>query len=150
MSDFIIRPASAADEDAWHPLWKGYIKFYGAEISDEITKATWARLLDPSEPMNCLIAEDRELGVIGIEHYILHASTWTKAPVCYLQDLFVAEKARNLGAGRALIETLSQKATEENWYRVYWLTDRDNTTARKLYDKVTTVTNWVRYDISTT
>ncbi len=107
------------------------------------------RLLDPSEPMNCLVPEDRELGVIGIEHYVLHASTWTTAPVCYLQDLFVAENARNLGAGRALIEALAKKAQEDYWYRVYWLTDRTNTTASKLYDKVTPVTNWVCYDIST-
>ena len=39
----------------------------------------------------------------GIVHYLFHRSCWTIGDYCYLQDLFVAEGARNLGLGRALI-----------------------------------------------
>ena len=144
-----VRSAAPSEKDAWFSLWEGYVTFYGAEIPDDVSENTWMRLLDPSEQMFCLVAETDDLGVIGIESYILDLNTWTKAPVCYLEDLFVAETARNLGAGRALIDALGAKARQEKWHRVYWMTDANNETARKLYDKISPVTNWVRYDVST-
>ena len=66
---------------------------------------TWARLHDPAEPMGVLGAYvDGKLR--GIVHYLFHRSCWTIGNYCYLQDLFVAEGARNLGLGRALIEAV--------------------------------------------
>ena len=79
-------------------------------------------------------------------NYILHANTWNDQPVCYLEDLFVDSALRGQGAGRLLIETLVDKAKEAGWFRVYWMTHKDNATARILYDKLAVATDWVRYD----
>jgi GNAT superfamily N-acetyltransferase len=40
----------------------------------------------------------------------------------YLQDLFVADSARGLGLGRALIEAVYEKAKADGCSRVHWLT----------------------------
>ena len=70
---------------------------------------TWARLHDPAEPMEALGAYmDGRLR--GIAHYIFHRSCWTIGNYCYLQDLFVAETARHLGLGRALIAAVEEQA----------------------------------------
>ena len=143
MGDLTIRPLTAADHDAWLPLWRGYQAFYKTAIAPEVTARTWAQLLDPAEPMHVLGAEqDRRL--IGITHYLFHRSTWTVGDYCYLQDLFVSAEARGLGAGRALIEAVSAAAEAAGASRVYWLTAEDNP-ARALYDKVARTSGFIQY-----
>jgi hypothetical protein len=46
-----------------------------------------------------------------------------------------------------LIQALARRGRDEKWFRIYWMTKRDNSTARKLYDSITPVTDWVRYDL---
>ena len=144
MEPLSIRPLTAADHDAWLPLWQGYQAFYKTAIAPEVTAVTWARLLDPADPVHALGAEvDSRL--IGIAHYLFHRSTWTIGDYCYLQDLFVSEAARGSGAGRMLIEAVSAAAEAAGASRVYWLTAEDNDTARALYDRVARYSGFIQY-----
>lgn len=144
MSALAIRPLAAADRPAWEPLWAGYLAFYKATVAPGVTDTTWARLMDPAEPMHVLGCFDGE-SLVGIVHFIFHRSTWTVGNYCYLQDLFTAEAARGRGAGRALIEAVYERAREEGASRVYWLTHETNTTARGLYDKVADQPGFIQY-----
>jgi GNAT superfamily N-acetyltransferase len=83
--------------------------------------------------------------LIGMAHYLYHASTWA-ASVCYLQDLFVAEKARGQGVARQLIEAVAAEVKSSGCARFYWLTQDHNTAARALYDKVGEHRGFIRYD----
>jgi hypothetical protein len=42
--------------DIWLPLWKGYQRFYEVDIREAVTLKTWARFLDPVEPMYAALA----------------------------------------------------------------------------------------------
>lgn len=136
MSAIAIRPLGEADRAAWEPLWAGYLAFYGASVPPATTDLTWARLLDPAEPMGALGAFAAGSNLVGIVHYLFHRSTWTPGDYCYLQDLFTAPEARGQGAGRALIEAVYARAREAGASRVYWLTQDGNAPARALYDKL--------------
>lgn len=140
-----IRSLTAADRDAWAPLWQGYLEFYKTDLTPEITDVTWARLLDTSEDMHCLVAEDDNGALIGIVHYLYHPVTWAIAHRCYLEDLYVAETARGTGAGRALIEAVYAAADERGADQVYWLTQDTNAEGRRLYDRVGRVTPFIKY-----
>ena len=142
-----VRPLAEQDKEDWHRLWAGYLEFYGAEVSDEVTAHTWERLMNRDYPVWGLVAEAGG-EVAGILNYVLHANTWSLRPVCYLEDLYVDPAARGQGAGRALIEALIDMAKGHDWHRVYWMTADDNETARGLYDRITPVTRWVRYDVN--
>ena len=74
--------------------------------------------------------------LLGLAHYLFHRSTTMIEPICYLQDLFTAERARGKGVGRALIEAVYREAELAGSPRVYWQTHETNRTARTLYDKV--------------
>jgi GNAT superfamily N-acetyltransferase len=139
-----IRPLSAADRAAWEPLWAGYLTFYGAALAPEVTDTTWARLLDPAEPMHALGAFEGER-LLGITHYIFHRSTWTSGDYCYLQDLFTAAEARGRGIGRALIEAVYERARAAGASRVHWLTQEGNATARALYDRIADRSGFIQY-----
>ena len=139
-----IRPVPPGERAAWEPLWTGYLEFYKTAVRSEVYDSTWTRLQDPAEPMHLLGAYvDGKL--LGIVHFIYHRTCWTIGDYCYLQDLFVAEDARKLGLGRALIEAVYKAAHEAGASRVYWLTHESNATARVLYDKLATWPGFIVY-----
>jgi GNAT superfamily N-acetyltransferase len=139
-----IRALRLDERVAWEPLWKGYLDFYNTTVPQEVYDTTWARLHDPAEPMGLLGAYvDGKLS--GIVHYLYHRSCWTIGNYCYLQDLFVAQSARKLGLGRALIEAVYRVAREAGASRVHWLTHETNTTARALYDTLADRPGFIQY-----
>lgn len=140
----IIRDATAADEAAWRRLWDQYLAFYKVKLADDVTANTWARILDPSSRVAIRVAEvDGTLAGFAIHHF--HDSTWVKTPDCYLEDLFLDATYRGQGIGRALIDDLIAITKAKGWSRLYWHTDRDNATARKLYDTYAPEDGHVRY-----
>ncbi len=140
----VIRSLDAGDYDDWIRLWRGYQSFYRVSLSDDVVRSTWSRLLDPSEPMAgaLAVADDRRVGLV---HTIRHRSCWTVGDYCYLQDLFVDEVARGLGAGRALIQHVYDEAAAAGCSRVYWLTHETNATAMQLYDRIAERSGFLQY-----
>jgi GNAT superfamily N-acetyltransferase len=140
----VIRPVGKDERAAWEPLWDGYIAFYKATLAPGASDVAWRRFHDPDEPMFLLGAYvDGKL--TGIVQYLFHRSSWTEGNYCYLQDLFVAESARGLGLGRALIEAVYDKARAAGASRVHWLTQTSNAQARILYDQVAENTGSMQY-----
>jgi GNAT superfamily N-acetyltransferase len=143
---FLTRDLAAEDRRRWEELWAGYLEFYESSVAPEVTETTFARLLEASEPMFCLVAEDTAThDLIGIVNCVIHRSTWSQQNYCYLGDLFTAPAARNRGVARALIEAVYQRADELNLGRVYWMTHESNDTARKLYDQVAKNSGFIQY-----
>ena len=139
-----IRPFAVEDREAWEALWQGYLTFYNSSVPAEVTDATWNRFFDPAEPIHGLAAV-LDGRIVGIVHYIFHRSTWTTSDYCYLQDLFTVPEARRLGAGRALIDAVTERARVAGASRVYWLTHESNAVARGLYDRVADRPGFIQY-----
>lgn len=139
-----IRPFTAADHDAWLPLWRGYQAFYKVDIPDAVRAVTWARMLDAAEPMGGALAW-RGDAAIGMVHHVRHRSCWTTEDYCYLQDLFVDPSIRGAGIGRRLITHVYDIARAAGCSRVHWLTHETNTDAMKLYDRIATRPGFVQY-----
>ena len=139
-----IRPIGKDERVGWEVLWQGYLRFYKSSQTADATDATWLRMHDPAEPMHGLGAY-MDGRLLGIVHYLFHRSFWTIGNYCYLQDLFVSEDARGEGLGRALIESVYERARETGASRVYWLTQESNATARALYDQVADRTGFIQY-----
>jgi len=141
-----IRDPRAADEPAWRRLWQGYIEFYRASVPPEVTAATWRRILDPAAAISGRVA-DSDGTVVGFAHCIVHEGTWSTRPIGYLEDLFVDPALRGRGIGRLLIEDLIATGRKRNWAYLYWHTQTGNTTARRLYDSLASVDDFVRYRV---
>lgn len=139
MAGLIIRPVEAGDYVRWLPLWDGYNAFYGrtgdSALAAEITQTTWARFLDPAEPVHALVAQHGDM-LLGLTHYLYHRSTTAIGPTCYMQDLFTTAAARGKGVGGALIKRVYEDAKIAGAGRVYWQTHETNHTAMRLYDAV--------------
>ena len=140
-----IHPLAPADFADWEPLWQGYLSFYEAELSDDLTRLAFARLIDPAEAMYGFLARDDEGHAVGMVNWLTHRATWTRNNYCYLEDLFVTPEARGTGAGRTLIEAVYAAAAELGCPNVYWLTHETNTDARKLYDRIAERSGFIHY-----
>ena len=146
MADFRVRAIECTDRARWTPLWRGYLDFYRAQVSDEVDNATFARIFDPLEPVHALVAE-RGDELIGFAHYLFQRSTWFINSQCYLQDLYVSEAIRGGGVGRTLIAAVVGAAKEAGAARVFWNTHETNAVARRLYDKVAERSGFIQYRI---
>lgn len=139
----VIRPLRRSDEEAWRPLWTGYLDFYRAQIVEETTKSTFERLVEDSRFF--AFAAERDGVLVGIVHCVVHPATWSIRDYCYLEDLFVAPGERGRGVGRLLIEAVYAEAESRGLDRVYWLTHQSNAEARALYDKLASNDGFVQY-----
>lgn len=137
------------DRARWTELWRGYLEFYRTTLPDEIYEETWQRILHDTV-LHGLCARRDGGHIVGITHFLFHASAWTTVPVCYLQDLYVDDAARGTGAGRALIEAVAEAAKARAASRLYWLTQSGNAVARTLYERLAKHTGFIRYEYALT
>ena len=143
-----VRKIEAHDEARWRELWDGYCRFYERDLSEPITRHTWARIMNAGAPVQAIVAEVEAAGVIGFANYVIHENTWTLTPVCYLEDLFVDPAQRAAGVGAQLIDWLLAEMKEQRWSRLYWNTRENNYRARGLYDKYTPHSGFLRYVVN--
>jgi len=139
----LIRALKREDEASWRRLWADYLAFYKTDLPQNLSNALFERLLTGQPHFAFVAAHDGE--VIGFVHCLPHASTWSTDDYCYLEDLYVDPSVRGSGAGRALIEAVYQEADRRGLPRVYWHTENSNLTARRLYDRLATLSEFVQY-----
>jgi GNAT superfamily N-acetyltransferase len=140
-----VRPLMASDRDAWAALWTAYLEFYKSSVPAQIYDIYFDRLLgDDPHDFNGLVAV-LDGKIVGLTHYLYHRHGWKVENVCYLQDLYADPAVRGMGIGRALIEAVYNAADANGTPSVYWMTQDGNTEARKLYDRIAQVTDFIKY-----
>jgi GNAT superfamily N-acetyltransferase len=140
-----VRDLRAGDRERWDELWRGYLGFYKQELPQAVTDHTWRRLIEPEQALHGFVAVDERDRAIGLVHFHFHASTWSLASYCYLEDLFVDPECRAKGTGRALIMAVYRAADERGATRVYWHTENTNARAQILYHQVAELTPFVQF-----
>jgi len=142
-----IGPLRPGEHARWEELWIAYQVFYGVRLSAAVTDATWARLQDGR--IRGLGARDAGDRLVGMVHFLYHEDTWSTAPACYLQDLYVEPSARGKGVAERLIAATADAAREAGANPPYWLTHESNSTARRLYERVGINHGFIQYNLRT-
>lgn len=143
----VVRPLAETDRDAWVSLYRGYRAFYELDDEPEVLEQAWRWLIEGEHTLFGLVAVDGD-DLVGLAHLKWMARP-SRASMClYLDDLFTAPQARGKGVGSFLLARAGEIAAERGASMVRWITDVDNTTARRLYDEVATATRWVTYDMT--
>ncbi|MCB1530720.1 MAG: GNAT family N-acetyltransferase [Rhodospirillales bacterium] len=125
----LVRPLQKSDYPDWLPVWKANCLH---RVSQDVTSETWRRICSPEEQVFALGAwKDEKL--VGILHYVLHPTTGSLTPACYMQDLYILENCRRQGLASHLVARLSCTGNAQNWARIYWLAERSNFAAQAFY-----------------
>jgi len=141
-----IRELRQQDRAAWDELWAGYLRFYRAELTLEVTDQTFARMTERRDGCFGLAAEAADGTLVGFTHCVLHPTTWSQGGTCYLEDLYVDPRHRGTGAAQALIEASGERSHAAGAETLYWHTQAFNGRARSLYDTVARLTSFVHYE----
>ncbi len=142
-----IDPPAAGDREDWERLYRGYASFYRMPMTGEILDTVWSWIHDDSQPFHGLLAKDGQGRAVGLMHYREMPSPLRGARVGFLDDLFVDPAARGQGVVDALYARLREEAARHGWPFVRWITRDNNYRARALYDRLSTRTDWITYQM---
>lgn len=141
----MIRTLNLKDYYRWHELWSNYLSFYETELADAVFKATFIKLISKDHPNQRAFVSEVNGTLTGLVHFITHPHNWKREDVVYLQDLYTELPISGQGIGRSLIEAVYKFADENGTPSVYWLTQDHNHVARRVYDRIASLTPFIKY-----
>ena len=142
-----IRTVTEADFDAWEPLYRGYAAYYQVETNASKLDILFSWLCDPHHVCEGLVA-DMSGQLIGLAHFRSMPSPLRGANIGFLDDLFVDPSQRGGHTGDALLRAVDVIAGQRGWDMVRWITRDNNYRALGLYDKLSTRSNWLVYEMT--
>lgn len=90
---------------------------------------------------------DGSVTPMGFAVYFFNYSTWLGRHGVYLEDLYVSQESRGLGAGKALLKAVAQVAIDNDCGRYEWSVLKWNTPSIEFYEACGAVPldEWVGY-----
>ena len=128
-------------------LYKGYAEFYKMPMNDDILDKVWSWLFDKEIKFYAIGIKSSEGELIGFMHFREMPSPLRGSLVGFLDDLYIHPDFRGSGAVQLLFKELKSIAKANNWPYVRWITASDNHRARKVYDKLSGVIDFVTYQM---
>jgi GNAT superfamily N-acetyltransferase len=116
------------------------------EVTVDILRA---QMESDDPPFECLIAE-LDGTAAGFALFFRNYSTWRGRPGLFLEDLFVPERYRRRGIGRALLKRLAALCVERGYGRMEWSVLNWNQPAQDFYRSLgaTPMDEWTIWRLS--
>ncbi|RXK00218.1 GNAT family N-acetyltransferase [Arcobacter sp. CECT 8986] len=150
MSNVIIREANIEDSETIFNFIKE-LAIYEKALDEVKTSVEGIRqsVFGENSVSYALIAEYNNEPV-GMALYFFNYSTWEGKNGIYLEDLYVSEKHRGIGAGKALLKQLAKIAVEKDCKRVEWQVLDWNKPSIDFYDSIGAkgLTEWIPYRLT--
>ena len=147
MSNLEICEIQQKHYEVWIELYHKYAEYYQVDIPKDNFDLTWKWLTSENYPFWGILA-DVDSKIVGFAHFRSLPSPLDSCEVGFLDDLFVLQEYRGKKIGYSLIEKIHQIGKSKNWPYINWITKDDNYTARTLYDKISTKTDWNFYELT--
>ena len=130
----VIATATESDLDEVLPLFAGYQAFYTGTSQDGAKNRGFLQRFVDGYAGRLLVARDDDGVVVGFANLFWTFYSTIAEEHVLLNDLFVAQKARGTGVGRALIDASLDVARERGSRTLSWQTALDNRVAQRLYE----------------
>ena len=128
-----VRPFERRDVGAVLVLMRALAVFEGYDDKFHLTEADLiTHGLGPSPRFGVFVAE-LEGVVVGIAVHYLIPWTYDLKPVVWLKELYVAEAARGMSVGHALVERLRDHAAGIGASAIKWTVLKSNLPAKAVY-----------------
>ena len=128
--------AEPPEAEAVARLLVGFRNHYGRDWpSDNSILASVERLIEQPDTEYLLGSAETAAPPAGVCQLRFRHSVWMAAEDCWLEDLYVEERARRSGCGAALVEAALERARARGCRRVELDTNEDNAAALALYHR---------------
>lgn len=141
-----VRAVEQTDFSDWKALYKKYLAYYKAELTEPQLATLWSWFFESEKQMHGNVAI-HEHEIIGLVHFREFLRPIKAAAAIFMDDLYVENNYRGRGVARSLIKSVNDYALTTHMPLVRWVTAHDNHDAMRLYDKVATQTQWRIYDM---
>lgn len=131
--DLVIRPAQPGDEDTLLALIHELAVYEKAPEEAVATPKLIGKALFGQHPTAEAVIAEWQGRPAGFALFFHNFSTWLGKPGLYLEDLFVQERMRGKGIGKALLLHLAGLARERGCGRMEWSVLDWNTPAIDFY-----------------
>ena len=129
--------AGPDEAEAVARLMIGFRDHYGrSDPPDEAFHSGVARLIGDPGAEYLLAAASKGAEPAGVCQLRYRHSLWTDSDDCWLEDLFVAERARRAGLGEALVACAIERARERGCGRIELDVSESNRGAWALYERM--------------
>jgi GNAT superfamily N-acetyltransferase len=129
--------AGEDDADAVSSLIAAFRDWWGKDQpSLERIRTTVRALLEDGATEFLLAAPDEDDEAAGVCQLRYRLSVWTGADDCWLEDLYVEDRARGDGLGRALVTAALERAKRRGCRRVELDVNERNTEALAFYERL--------------
>ena len=147
-SGISVEPVTPEEFEELVPMIGAYQRFYEVpDPDDERNRAFFRRFLAPSDD-GLLLAARVDGGFAGYACLYWTFSSLSAEEVVLMNDLYVDERHRGGGVGRALIDAAAAVARERGAGHLEWATAPDNERAQRLYDSTGAERSvWVTYEL---
>jgi GNAT superfamily N-acetyltransferase len=133
LADVSTRLATSGDLDAVAALFDGYRQFYGKRSDLDGAKTFIGARMGAGDSTIIIAEQDGEAA--GFTQLYPSFTSVGMAPIVILNDLFVVSEHRGSGAAQALLTAATDHARKIGAVRLALSTQKDNVTARRLYEK---------------
>ena len=142
-----VIPLRPEHRSEWEGLYSGYAAFYNVPQTAEMRAVVWGWIFDTDNELEALVACDATGAVVGLAHY-RHLLRPLRATIGgFLDDLFVDLGHRGGGVAAALMQGLTKIGQARGWSTIRWLTAEDNYRARSFYDRISSRTVFLTYEM---
>ncbi len=147
MKNLSVREAKKSDIPFLLSLIKELAQFEKLYQEVKATEVELSKYLFEKEPKAFVLIAENNDQAIGFALYFYNFSTFLAKPGIYLEDLYVKEDFRSLGAGALLLKTLAQIASANQCGRLEWSVLDWNQKAIDFYLKLGAVpmNDWTLY-----
>jgi ribosomal protein S18 acetylase RimI-like enzyme len=142
----VVRLAPEHRQD-WERLYAGYAAFYKVQQTAEMREVVWRWIFDGSNALEALVAVDDSGRAVGLAHFRAMVRPLRAVVGGFLDDLFVDPELRGGGAADALMSAMAEVGRSRGWGTIRWITAEDNYRARSLYDRMSTRTVFLTYEM---
>lgn len=129
-----VRAYQTTDQTAFLSLYRECLIYYGLEPATPVQEARITSLLNSGKHMSCQLAFEGSKP-LGFATWVLTFPSGTDVAL-YMKELFVAEAARGMGVGSAIMASLVSIAEAERCSRIDWQTDQSNDSAQRFYKSI--------------
>jgi GNAT superfamily N-acetyltransferase len=127
--------AEGNDTDDVARLIAGFRDWWGKDDpGDEVIRSTVATLIEDDNTEYLLAAPAAGERAGGVCQLRFRLSVWSGLSDCWLEDLYVEDRARRAGLGRALVEASFERARGRNCGRIELDVNEQNTDALAFYE----------------
>lgn len=132
------------------PLIANYQRFYGEKPDARRNRSFFSRLVRQGDRCVQFVALDANDAAVGFATLYSQPSSLTARTACVMNDLYVVPTHRGSGVGQRLVERSRAFALSRRARHLEWMTKTSNTTAQRLYARLSAArTEWYYYCLPT-